>query len=207
MNVIITRSVSSSCFKNSCIECTMIWMLLIPSPWVSQFHPSQRRWVTKWKVWQFSKWNTVPWVCIWIPLTMVAWSLSLWLLMSSSRAMQEINSQESPCSTFPVKEQRLTVNLKECLPGPVCVGCPRELSKHALLNSLRVDVMKKLGSWKQALVAQIVREQVAWNKFPYTMPGFYRHLGDAFCRLSRPFSPVKGLLLLSHLSRPLCVTP
>ena len=51
--------------------------------------------------------------------------ISVALLMSSSRAMQEINSQESASSTFPVKEQRLNVNLKEGLPGLICVGCPR----------------------------------------------------------------------------------
>jgi len=51
--------------------------------------------------------------------------ISVALLMSSSRAMQEINSQESASSTFPIKEQRLNVNLKERLPGPICVGCPR----------------------------------------------------------------------------------
>ena len=51
--------------------------------------------------------------------------ISVALLMSSSRAMLEINSQESASSTFPIKEQRLNVNLKERLPGPICVGCPR----------------------------------------------------------------------------------
>lgn len=51
--------------------------------------------------------------------------ISVALLMSSSRAMQEINSQESASSTFAIKEQRLNVNLKERLPGPICVGCPR----------------------------------------------------------------------------------